>query len=133
MSAVIDTGGPRFYVSSIDGYPITSDSPRSTSGNYTKVVVATVIDSFYGTEHGRFASNDRRPRAAPLRKGDPGYGPRCACGDFKSLQARHCAACRVPGTCFGWHAALAAAAERCAELNAWHEREGWGEDVPLAS
>jgi hypothetical protein len=130
MSAAIDTEGARFYVSTIEGYPI---SQRALECSRSPVVVATVIDSFYGTEHGRFASNDTRKDTGYLRKGDSGYGPRCACGDFKSYGARHCRACSTSSAYLGRHAALAAAAERCAELNAWHEREGWGEDVPLAS
>jgi hypothetical protein len=130
MSAAIDTKGTRFYVSTIEGYPI---SQRANNCSRKPVLVATVIDSFYGTEHGRFASNDPRGWSAFLHKGDPGYGPRCACGDFKSRGARHCRACSTPGKYLGRRAALAAAADRCDELNAWHDREGWGEDVPLAS
>jgi hypothetical protein len=97
--APIDTDGPRFRVCSIEGYPI---SQAATVGE-RRVLVATVIDSFYGTEHGRFASND------------------CWCDRLGMFRSR------------GFEGALTAAAERCAELHAWHECEGWGEDVPLAS
>jgi hypothetical protein len=128
MSAVIDTERTRFYVSMIEGYPISQKEPSRHT-----VLVATVIDSFYGTEHGRFASSDPVGLALRARKGDPDYGPVCACGDLKSLHARNCSACRTPSNFRGRNGALAAAADRCAELNAWHEREGWGEDVPLAS
>ena len=94
---------PRFRVIVIEGYPI---RPGTSGSGSSYGVSATVLDSFYGTEHGRFASWDRW-RGGEWREGRGGA-------------AR------------GRERALAAASERCAELNAWHEREGWGEDVPLA-
>jgi hypothetical protein len=99
----IDTEAPRFRVITIEGYPIPPAGGRG--GKSTMTLVATVIDSFYGTEHGRFASSDYIK--APWAPG--------------SANRR------------GHEGAVRDAEERCAELNAWHEREGWGEDVPLAS
>lgn len=109
--APIDTDGPRFYVSSIEGYPI---HPHGhTAGNAKPVLVATVVDSYYGSEHGRSASNDAwvypdGPRWKTEGRWIPSPGMR--------LSKRR-----------GREGALAAAEARCAELNAWHEREGWDE------
>lgn len=52
----MDDEGPRFYVSIIEGYPISPSG--ETSGKTRPVLVATVIDSFYGSEHGRFSASD---------------------------------------------------------------------------
>lgn len=105
--ASIDTEAPRFYVSTIEGFPIRPGEEEAGTGGRT-ILVATVIDSFYGTEHGRFASNDAWTRGGEWIA-SPGRG----------YQARR-----------GHAGALAAAGERCAELNAWHEREGWMESLP---
>lgn len=102
----LDTDEPRFYVSSIEGFPIISGQKSAgTGGNAASVIVCTVIDSLYGSAHGSFASNDARGRGGEWIA-SPGRGYR---------ERR------------GHAGALAAAADRCAELNAWHEREGWDE------
>lgn len=133
--APIDTEGPRFYVSTIEGYPI-SPSSSGAGGKRKPVLVATVIDGFYGSEHGRFASNEQSSEGR-ARPGDSEWGKMCACGMPKARHSRRCAECRrrkgLWSNYRGRERMLAAAAERCAALNAWHEREGWGENVPLAS
>lgn len=86
--AAIDTEGLRFRVITVTGYLIGT----AAGGSRLPGVSATVLGTFYGTEHGTFAAWDYIGRGG--RRGSAG--------------------------------ALAAAADRCAELNAWHEREGWG-------
>jgi len=110
MSAPIDTEAPRFRVVTVEGYPITPSG--RTAGDARPSLSATVIDGFYGTEHGTFASSDVWERHISWKPE----------GFWRAPRHAECNSSRR-----GREGALAAAAERCAELNAWHEREGWGE------
>jgi hypothetical protein len=44
---------------------------------------------------------DERPRRRPLKKGEPGYGPVCACGGPKGTQAHQCRKCWNADGCPG--------------------------------
>jgi hypothetical protein len=108
--APIDTNGSRFTVLTVTGYPISVGG--ATAKNAKPGLSATVLDRYYGSEHGTFASWDVWQRFVPWKPE----------GEWVTPLPYDCRSRRrsIEG-------ALAAAADRCAELNAWHEREGWDE------
>lgn len=130
-----DAEAPRFTVLSTTGYPI---HPSGRTPSHEKpILCAVVYDTYYQREIATFRSTDIRPATRSPLMG-VARGRICACGGRKAPQARRCRECHKRSgeykrQRYGLEGALLAAAERCAELNAWHEREGWGEDVPLAS
>lgn len=129
ICAQIDTDGLRFTVLTVTGYPLVRGRP---SGAEKEILSATVYDRFYMREIATYRSADRVPsrgRATGFERGKT--CPECG-GRKASYRARLCATCaKRLGTSgprrYGMEGARAAAEVRCAELNAWHEREGWGE------
>jgi hypothetical protein len=128
ICAPIDTDKPRFTVLTVTGFPI---HPSGATKDRKPILSATVFDRFYMREIRTFRSSDRRPPAVlPLMGTERGRV--CGCGRPKAPQAHTCRTCLRESGWFrtrwlGFEGALAAAADRCAELNAWHEREGWDE------
>lgn len=119
---------PRFTVLTTTGYPIMPSG--RTMPHQKPILSAMVYDRFYFRVITTFRSADRLPARA---KPSTPTTKRCPeCGGRKARGAWLCASCAKErgmsgNRVYGEEGALAAASVRCAELNAWHEREGWGE------